>query len=474
MIIGRRKEILKLQNAYKDDKSHLIAVSGRYRVGKTFLINETFNNNFTFKVKGIVQGNRNQHLLNFYNSLISLGYEGRIPENWIEAFYEFSRILEKNKDERKVLFFDELSWMDTPKSDFLMALENFWNNWACPRHDIVLIICGSSPSWILNKIIHNKGGLYNRLTDTIRLKPFNLYECEQFINKNNLIANKYDILEYYMILGGIPFYLEKLQKGLSLSQNIDAMFFDEDPILEGEFDHLFASIFKKPKDYIQIIKVLAQKKIGMTRQELSKISGIENSGAFSKKLEELESCGFIRIYRQYGNKNKDSLIQLIDNFTLFYFRFLNNTHNERNYWSKHIESPERRAWCGLAFERVCLQHINQIIKKLGITGVSSDYCSWHCEANDNDIKRVSQIDLLIDRNDRVINLCEIKYSKEAYEINKEYEQKLRTKLNNFAKVTKTKSSLHLTIISPFGLKMNNYSNIIQSVVTAEDLFTDND
>ena len=474
MIIGRKKEIDKLKNAYEDDKSHLIAVYGRRRVGKTFLINETFKNKFTFKITGMARGNRNQQLLNFYNSMLSIGYKGNIPENWITAFFEFSRILEKNKDKRKVLFFDELSWMDTPKSDFLMALENFWNNWACSRHDVILIVCGSATSWILSKIIHNKGGLYNRLTDTIRLKPFNLYECEQFFNKNNIVASKYDILEYYMILGGIPYYFDKIQKGMSLAQNIDAMFFSEDALLGEEFDHLFSSIFKNPKDYIQIIKTLATKKSGLTRIELSESSGIENSGAFSKKLEELEKCGFIRIYRQFGNRNKESLIQLIDNFTLFYLRFLNNTHTERNYWSKHIESPERRAWCGLAFERVCFQHINQIIKKLGVSGVSSDYCSWHCNSKEGEYSEGSQIDLLIDRNDRVINLCEIKYSKEEYEINKEYERKLRTKLSNFADVTKTKSSLHLTLISPYGLKQNIYSNIIQQVITAPDLFVDND
>ena len=465
MIIGRSKEINELQNAYEDDRSHLIAVYGRYRVGKTFLINEVFKNKITYTIKGIAHGSRNQELLNFYNSLVDLGYEGDLPENWITAFFELSRVLENNKDKRKVLFFDELSWMDTPKSDFLMALENFWNNWACPRHDIILIVCSSQTSWMQNKIIHNIGGLYNRLTDVIRLKPFKLFECEQYFSKNNIVASKYDILEYYMILGGIPYYLDKIQKGMSLSQNIDALFFSEDALLGDEFNQLLSSSFKKTGEYREIIKTLVKEKRGITRIELAKSSGIENSGAFSKKLEELEKSGFIRIYRQYGNRNRDALIQLIDNFSLFYLRFVSENYTENNYWSKNIERPERGAWCDAAFENICFFHIDQIIEKLGISGVLSRCYSWHSTSNEE-----SQIDLLIDRNDRVINLCEMKYSNNEYEITKEYDKYLRNKLCNFVDVTKTKSSLHLTLISPYGLKRNMDSNIIPQVIQATDLF----
>ena len=255
-----------------------------------------------------------------------------------------------------------------------------------------------------------------------------------------------------------------------MTQNIDSIFFGRTPRLQGEFDYLYASIFKKPEDYIKIVTALGRKKAGMTRGEIAEETGISFSGALSKKLEELEICGFVRRYHEYGKKNTGAVIQLIDNYTLFYFKFLENAPTDSKFWEKSIDAPGRRAWTGLAFERVCLQHSEQIRKKLGISGVLTDECSWRCSEDREKGLYGSQIDLVIDRRDRVVNLCEMKYSTLDFTISKEYDRKLKEKVNDFKVSTKTKSSIHLTIVTTYGLQKNQYAGHVQSVVTADDLF----
>ncbi len=292
--------------------------------------------------------------------------------NWFEAFEELKDLIRTSQNERKVIFIDELSWMDTAKSDMMRSLESFWNGWASFRDDIVLIVCASATSWMLKKIIHNKGGLYNRLTEQIHLGQFTLKECEEYFNVNGLIVNRIQILEYYMILGGVPFYYNFIKKGLSVGQNIDNMFLKKDAPLKDEFKYLFSSIFKNPDDYLKIISTLAKKKIGLTREEIIEYSKLTNSGFLSTKLEELESCGFIRHYNCFGMKSKKSLYQITDSFIIFYYSFLTNSQNDDHYFENLFQTPTINTYFGFAFERVCLLHINQIKESLGIRGVSTE------------------------------------------------------------------------------------------------------
>ena len=471
MLIAREEEKRILKNAYDDDRSHFIAVYGRRRIGKTFLVRETFENRFLFSHSGLANGRLNQQLDSFFDSLSDAGLSsGDKPKNWMEAFHILKKLIRESGNDRKVIFIDELSWMDTPKSDLMVALENFWNGWASARKDIVFIICTSATSWMLSKVIHNKGGLYNRLTDQIALDSFRLHECEEFLNSKGIVMDRHEILEGYMILGGVPFYWEQLEKGLSLAQNIDNLFFGKNAKLKNEFDYLYASIFRKPEDYIKIVTALSTKKVGMSRSELSKATGISPTGTFTNKIEELESCGFIRRYHEYEKKNRDSTIQLIDNFTLFYFRFLNSGITDTHYWLNNIDSSERKAWTGLAFERVCLEHLPEILTGLGISGVSTDVCAWHCSADPDNGINGSQVDLVIVRKDRVVNLCEMKYSSEEYTVSKSYDENLRHKISDFSHLSKIKYAVHLTLVTTYGLKRNNYSGHIQSVITADDLF----
>ena len=471
MFIGREKEINKLKKAKEDNRSHFIAVYGRRRIGKTFLIRETYKEEFLFQHAGLSKGGMKSQIDAFSKSIEKSGLSPeKKPKKWMEAFDDVEELILQSEKEKKIIFIDELSWMDTPRCDLLVALEHFWNSFASSRNDVILIVCASATSWILSKIIHSKGGLYNRLTEEINLQVFTLKECEEFAKGKGLALTKNQILQYYMIFGGVPYYWEFIEKGLSYQQNVDNILFSQNAPLRDEFKYIFSSIFKKPEEYQKIVEALGKKKIGMTREEIIEKTGIENSGALSKKLEELESCGFIRKYYAFGLKTKNAIYQLIDNFTLFYYSFLERYPTDEYFWSNQINTPKVNTWLGLAFERVCLEHIKQIKIKLGISGVYTEVNSWTCKKDEDKGLFGSQIDLLIVRKDQVINLCEMKYSDTEYTIKKDLDESIRRKISDLKNGTKTKYAIFPTLITTYGLMENSYSYNIQSVITLEDLF----
>ena len=470
MIIGRKEEQRILLSAAQSEYSELIAVYGRRRVGKTYLIRETFGYKFTFQHTGLANAKTKDQLFSFAISLRDAGYDDcPTPQSWLEAFSLLSHFLKNSTDEKKIIFLDELPWMDTSRSNFISAFEHFWNGWASARKDIVLIICGSATSWIINKVINDHGGLHNRVTQRIALQPFTLKECEMFVKSKGLEMNRYQIAECYMVLGGIPFYWNLLERGLSLAQNIDKIFFARNGKLANEFNLLYASLFKSPEQYIDVVTALGRKKVGMSREEIIPAIGKPSNGALSKVLDELEYCGFIRKYCGYGKKTKQAICQLGDNYTLFYFKFIReNKNNDEHFWSASIDSATHRAWSGLAFERLCMAHTQQIKAGLGISGVLSNIYSWRKEADENG--EGTQIDLLIDRNDQVVNICEMKYSLSEFSIDAEYERNLRNKKSAFIEATNTRKAVHLTMVTTYGIRHNSHSGIVQSEITLEDLF----
>lgn len=472
-MIGRKQEIELLEQAYYSDKSEFIAIYGRRRIGKTFLVRQLYADKFAFAYSGMPNVSTKVQLYNFYKELLAQGYKAQsVPKNWMDAFYMLRELVASKPEGRKVIFLDELPWMDGRQSSFLPAFENFWNAWVSARNDILLIICGSATSWIVKKILHNRGGLHNRLTNQICLQPFNMKECEDYVKEMGLPLDRQQVIEGYMVFGGIPFYWSLLERNKSITQNIDVLFFGRNAKLKDEFQELYRSLFAKPEVYIEIIKALGTKKVGMTRDEIIDSAKLDSGGKLTQYLEDLENCGFIRRYQAIGAKTKNSLYQLIDNFTLFYFKFMEDRKNtDANFWSKIQTSPIYHNWCGLAFERLCLLHSEQIKKALGISGVITNEYSWRTAANDE--HPGAQIDLLIDRSDKVINLCEIKYSDSPYTIDKKYMDNLRNKVGLFRRITKTRKGIALTMITSSGLVKNAYSmNGIHSQVTADDLFTD--
>jgi len=468
-MIGRKEEQAELQQILESKQSEFVVIFGRRRVGKTFLIREFFKNKFTFYHTGVSKPKMTIQL-NLFNS--SLNEYGKIPypksKNWFKSFENLVHLLKNVKTKgKKVIFIDEMPWMDTHKSSFVSALEWFWNSYASAQKDLILIACGSASTWIMNKVLKNHGGLHNRVTRQIYLKPFNLAECERLFSENGIRLNRHQIIESYMIFGGIPYYLSLFQKQYGLPQNVDNLCFKDKGKLTDEFNNLYASLFKNYKKHIAIVNALSIKTKGLSREEISKISKLSNGGSLTRTLEELELSGFIRRYNSFEKKEKNSLYQLVDFFTLFYFNFMcDNRDNNEDFWTNSIENAQHRAWSGYGFEQVCLAHLQQIKKKLGISGVMTRTAAWRSNDKDNS----TQIDLLIERNDNIINLCEMKYASEIFVIDKKYDENLRNKRGIFRSEIKTNKTIHTTLITTYGVKHNEYWGNIQSEVTMEDLF----
>ena len=471
MLIGRNKEQEQLLSLLKSNQSEFVALYGRRRVGKTYLVRQTFKDKFAFQHSGLAKGSMKEQLEEFRLSLLNAGMT-RAPKlkSWSLAFFHLGQYLATLPRGKKVIFIDELPWMDTPKSKLVSALEHFWNSWASAREDIILVVCGSATSWIINKIIRDYGGLHDRLTRQIYLAPFTLKECEQYAKKRALGMTRKNVLETFMVLGGIPYYWSLLQPKLSWAQNIDELFFNKKGALRNEFNALYASLFRSPHVYVDIVTTLATKKIGMTYTELLDAVDTHIGGKFSEKLEELEQCDFIRSYTSIGKAKKDTLYQLIDNFTLFYFQFIaNNPSNNPQFWTNVLGKPKFNTWSGLAYERVCMQHEQQIKESLGIAGVETNVYSWTYRAKDNK-DTGAQIDLLIDRGDDIINICEMKFSKGKYALDSDDMDDIETKVRIFEAKSRTNKSVRVVMITSYGLVNNQYSNEILHQLTMEDLF----
>ncbi|MDR1543050.1 MAG: ATP-binding protein [Prevotellaceae bacterium] len=469
-ILGRHKEIARFQTIMKSDEAEFVVVYGRRRIGKTYLIRQFFEGKFYFYFSGNENSPMTAQLENFKIAFQNyFGLTVTAPENWTVAFEMLRKEIERSRKRgKKVIFIDEMPWLATVGANFVQAFEYWWNTYASANPDILLIVCGSSTSWMLNKIIKNRGGLHNRVTQQIHLQPFTLNECEEYAQYKKLGIDRQTVLDYYSILGGVPYYWKLLEKSLGLPQNIDNLFFSKTAALDGEFQKIFNSLFRNSEKYILLIEALSKKRMGLTREEIVKYSGFQDGGAITKMLEELEQCGFIRSYNAFGKKTKNKIFQLIDCYSLFYLNFIKN-NNEEQFWTNNFRTAKVNSWRGYAFEQVCLWHIPQIKQKLGIASVSVSYSSWR----NVDTENQTQIDLIIDRADRVINLCEMKYAPDEYVITKEYNETLRKRYAAFAAATKTRKTVHTTLITTYGINRNNsYLGEVQSEVKMEDLFED--
>lgn len=471
MIVGRKEEIAILRRAYNSEQSEFVAVYGRRRIGKTYLIRELFGNKFTFQYSGIFKASNKKQLEVFYRNLIEQGLDSMEtpPTDWFDAFFLLEHLINKSTAVRKVIFLDELPWMDARNSRFIAALEHFWNGWASARNDILLIICGSATSWIINQIFRNKGGLYNRVTFKLRLQQFSLHECEELVQLLKLPFNRNMIIEGYMIMGGIPFYWTKLDGRMSIGQNVNNLFLKEHGELHDEFRYLYSSMFNTPDKYIKVVEALSGKKAGLTRDEIILKAKLENNGHVSRILEDLVECGFIRKYCQPDKRLKDALFQLMDCYTLFYYQFVRKAHGiDEEYWVKAMRTPTYHTWCGIAFERICLLHARQIKLSLGISGILSNLYSWYVKKN-NDHPGV-QIDLIIDRADNVMNICEMKYAPEGYRLTASELAKIQNRLSIFKLFVPARKVVQPVLITSNGVLRNSNSLAIPLQVTGDQLF----
>jgi len=456
-ITGRKEETALLKSMESFDRSVFVAVYGRRRVGKTFLIRSVFEGRFAFQLTGIANLETAHQLVNFHAALVRHfpQFEDKpVAKDWFYALQQLTTALETlPASGKKILFLDELPWLDTPNSLFISALEHFWNSWASARTDIILVVCGSAASWMINQLINNTGGLYNRVTHRIALEPFTLAECEAFFQAKLPGFDRYQLLQLYMVFGGIPFYLEAIDPRKSATQNINDLCFTQRGSLRSEFEKLYNSLFNKADRHIAVIEALAKKAQGLDRKALLKAAKLPDGGNTSLVLKELEESNFIRRYNSFGKLKNNALYQLSDFYSLFYLKFIQENSRDENFWIKGSDTPEIRAWSGYAFEQVCLCHLRQIKHALGISSVQTQSSAW--SGSNGDEK--AQIDLVIDRRDQVVNLCEMKFSIKSFTIDKEYAENLQRKIGLFREVTKTKKATWLTFISTFGITPNAYA-----------------
>lgn len=479
IMIGRKVEQELLQEAIEKDRAQFIVVYGRRRVGKTFLVNEFFQNCYAFKHTAVsplnekLKPKRNLlkiQLKEFYYSLRSFGLQAGmpIPSDWFDAFHLLQELLDANmrEGEKRVIFLDELPWLDTPRSNFMLAFEHFCNDWVLARKDVKLVVCGSATSWILDKLVNDKGGLYGRVTLPMFVEPFTLRECKEFFQEGGYAMDEYDIVMAYMAFGGIPYYLDQFRRGFSVPQNFDALLYGRQAPLADEFDRLFSSQFSNPGELQKIVILLAKKRSGYTRDEIAKNCGFTTGGGLTRMLSALEKSTFVTPYTPFGERTLR--YRLTDLFCLFYLKHVKDNRDATSFWQSRFNSPAMLAWSGYAFEDVCRAHIKQIKTALGIGDVTTRESSWIVPGTETE--KGMQIDLVIDRDDRKICLCEMKFSQGNFSVGRDYAEKLQNRIRRTMEFTENDKPIISVLITTYGLERNEYSNKFQKVVTMDELF----
>ncbi len=481
MIVGRKPEIARLEKIYRSKEAEFVVLYGRRRIGKTYLIRQFFENKkgIFFRVTGSQEGSFRKQLSHFAASLSQTFTHGvmiKSPRSWDEAFSTLTHLIETSSTKEKVsIFLDELPWLATPRSGLLEALDYYWNHHWSRNPKIILTVCGSSASWLINNIIYNPGGLHNRCTAEIKLLPFNLAETEAFLLSRGIKLKRSHIIEIYMALGGVPYYLTYVEKGLTATENIQKILCDSNAPLKDEFTKLFKSLFKSANTYAELIRLIAAKKEGISRGELEKKAKLSpGGGRLSAQLKQLEQTNFIVSLVPWG-KTRGECYKVIDEFCLFWLSWLAGSKiKERlgDFWTKQIQKPNYQVWAGYAFEAVCHKHITHIIAALKINSAES-VSTWRAKNNVAEEIAGAQIDLLIDRNDDAITLCEIKYTDKPFAITKPYAEVLKRKIEVFRKTTKTKKEIFMALICANGVKENSFSKeIISGMLALDALFCD--
>lgn len=477
-IIGRKRELETIDRLCRSDRSEFLAIYGRRRVGKSYLVDEALSGELAFSVVGTFKkcedgeepAYKKTQLRHFYRSLLDYGLEGsyKEPDNWLDAFDLLKKLLNQGTSTKKVVFIDELPWLAGPKSSELVEeLGYFWNSWAVKQRNIFLIVCGSATSWMLDNIIRDYGGLHGRLTEKMYLSPFNLSETRQYYSSRGFHMSDYEIATSYMAIGGIPYYMDRLRPDRTLSQNINDFYF-RNASIDHEFRDVYTGLFQSADRYIDIVRSLGGKFYGMTRTELLEDTKLKGGGTFTKMLDNLQECGIVRSFSRYGKKRKETVYQLCDFFTLFYLNFV-GSGRQRKDWLYFQRSHEYENWSGRTFELLCSHHLEQIREALKVKSVGQDY-SWAGQCPDG---RNVQVDMVIPSPDeRTDYLCEMKFSENRYYITEEYEKKLLDKLDAFrsSKNHKPSHSLILVMLTSMGLADSTYNRVVNAELTLEDLF----
>lgn len=465
-IVGRELEIAKLTSAINSDRSELIAIYGRRRIGKTYLTREFFRDRIIFSFIGLNNEVRSSQIENFMLKLAEVSTQFKdeeLPESWLQAFSKLKQFLKgiRQTKKKKVIFIDEFPWADSQRSGFLAAFENFWNDFCTMRSDLIVVVCGSAASYMVKKIIRNRGGLHNRITRKIKLEPFTLKETKALLRYKGIVMPNIEILKIYMAFGGVAEYLEYLEPGDSAVTAIDRLCFQKGAQLENEFDDIFISLFEERAYHEKIISALAKSpKKGLKRNELLVELGIPSGGSFSKSLKELILSGFVLKYDSITNNRKTTRFRIYDEFCSFHIQFIVPFKGSR--WTQIFQKQEYKSWCGYAFETICLKHVAEIKKALNCDQIESKNYTWS--------NNKAQVDLVIDRSDGVVNLCELKFYNDEFTVTPDYAMKLRNKETEFRLATGSKKGLYTTMITTWGVKGAHSIGLVTDEVKMGALF----
>jgi hypothetical protein len=470
-LIGRKTEIAVLNRLLASEDAEFLALYGRRRVGKTFLIREHYRKHLTIELTGLKDGSLKEQLGNFHHELSHRSHKaGTVPRSWQEAFRQLAEYLRELRGSRKrVIFLDELPWLAGPRSRFLPALDYFWNTVVSRDPRFILIVCGSAASWMIDKVIDHKGGLHNRVTARMKLEPFTLAESAQFLKGRRVTLTPYDQLKLAMVMGGVPHYLKEAVPGKSAAQIVDRSCFHATGLLRQEFDRLYASLFEHADRHGELVRLLAAHPRGLTRNELT--AAYTTGGRLTQTLGELEEAGFISTHIPFAKKSKDTIYRLADEYSLFYLKWIANKRaTGSGSLLKKINTPGWKAWSGYALEALAHKHVPQIKHALGVGEVETTQCSW-VHRSDSTWPDGAQVDLLIDRADNTINLIEIKFSQGPFTLSKAYAGDLRRKIGTFSAVTRTEKNVFLTFLTTHGLTQNVYAaELVQESITTDALF----
>jgi hypothetical protein len=458
-VIGRNAQLVAIKEILDHSKSSMVAVTGRRRVGKTFLIDQSLKSHMSFRMTGIQNGSMNEQLVNFNEKLKE--YSGApflsTPSNWLEAFSTLKRFLDSlPASDKKVLFFDEVPWIHTARSGFLEKLAHLWNDHLSKEENYIVVLCGSATSWINKNVIMAKGGLHNRITQVLKVEPFTLSESGLFLKSRGIRLSDQDLSKIYMAMGGVPYYLEHIKKGESAAVAIERLCFESHGLLRSEYNYLYKALFSNAQDHESIVGVLAQSQGGISREEIIKRSGVQSGGPYNRAMDDLIISGFVSEENLYGRKKRGSLYRLTDEYSIFYHRFIkNNKKYIKGMWQQMASSQSYKIWTGYAFESICFKHIDALKSAMGIGAVYTEISSMRVIGNKN--RKGFQVDLIIDRKDDTINLCEVKYYSGPYTITKAYAKQLVERRQQFIEHTGTRKQVFITFITNYGLNENEYS-----------------
>ncbi len=476
-LIGREDEIEVLDRLYKSKNAEFLAIYGRRRVGKTFLITKYFKNKgIFFEITGTPNATAKEQRANFHDEFCSLfGKNKKAPQTWAEALSQLKdAVSQVDPSQKVIIFFDELPWLASKNSRFLQALDYHWNRHFSRMPNVLLIVCGSSAFWMVSQIVNNKGGLYGRLSAHLRITPFSLGTTEKYLRSRGIDLPYAQICEIYMVTGGVPKYLSYLEPGRSAAQCIHSLCFIPQAPLVAEFHKLYQSLFRNPESHFLIVQTLAKHHYGLTRNDLFREAKLRKGGKLNKVLIELIESGFVTLKPEIGKHLRDAKYYLSDEYSLFYLHWIEPVKMtilqgvDANYWLQYQNTQSWRIWAGYAFENLCFKHLLKIKEALRIGAVTTTAGYWKSM---NGGKKEVEIDLIIERADQCINLCEIKFYREPFEMTQAYAKELQRKKELFRSRTKTQKALFTTLITNGEVIKNPaYLSVVDSHISVESLF----